>query len=108
MWFEAQQRCDYQTDSLDSEGFIHCSTPEQVVGTANFLFRGQRGLVLLVINSDRVTAPIRYEDAGNGQLFPHVFGSLNLDAVVGVQEFEPSADGSFTTPLVLIPEGDGP
>ena len=108
MWFEAQQQGDYRAASLDREGFIHCSTPEQVVGTANFLFRGQHGLVLLVIDSDRVTAPIKYEDAGNGQLFPHVYGPLNLDAVVGVQEFEPRADGSFKTPPILTTDGDLP
>ncbi len=69
-----------------------------MIGTANLLFRGQRDLVLLVINGDRVTAPIKYEDAGNGQIFPHVYGPINLDAVVGMREFAPDADGTFSPP----------
>lgn len=97
-WDQAQSLGDYRADSLITEGFVHCSTPAQVVGTANLLFRGQVGLVLLVIDGDRLTAPIRYEDAGNGQFFPHVFGPINPDAVVGVREFAPDADGAFGQP----------
>ena len=97
-WDEAQSRGDYRAASLDTEGFIHCSTPEQVVGTANLLFQGQKGLVLLVINSEKVSAPIKYEDAGNDQFFPHVYGPINLDAVVDVREFAPEFDGTFRQP----------
>ena len=63
-WDEAQVRGNYRAESLLSEGFIHCPTPAQVVGTANLLFRRQTGLVMLVIDGDRLTAPIRYDDAG--------------------------------------------
>ena len=62
------------------------------------LFHGRSDLVLLVIDSDRVTAPIRYEDAGSGQRFPHIYGPLGLDAVVAVQDFGPGADGLFERP----------
>jgi uncharacterized protein (DUF952 family) len=86
---------EYRSMSLDSEGFIHCSTPDQVVEVANYLFRGQRGLILLIIDPGRVISPIRYEDAGNGKLYPHIYGPLNSSAVVAVEPFEPSADGTF-------------
>ncbi|MEH2626356.1 uncharacterized protein (DUF952 family) [Bradyrhizobium sp. AZCC 1719] len=92
---------EYRSPSFDSEGFIHCSTPDQVVEVANYLFRGQRGLVLLVIDPDRVISPIRYEDAGNGKLYPHIYGPLNPSAVVAVEPFEPSADGTFELPKRL-------
>jgi uncharacterized protein (DUF952 family) len=65
---------EYPCPSLDSEGFIHCSTPDQVVEVANYLFRGQRGLVLLVIDPETWSPSIRYEDAGNGKLYPHIHG----------------------------------
>ena len=89
---------DYRAESLDTEGFIHCSTPDQVASTANLFFRGQQDLVLLVIDADKVTAPIRFEDAGNGQFFPHAYGPINLDAVVDVREFASEADGTFSSP----------
>ncbi len=97
-WGEAQVQGDYRAESLDTEGFVHCSTPDQVVGTANLLFRGQQDLVLLVIDAGRLTAPIKVENAGNGQFFPHVYGPINLDAVVDVREFAPEADGTFGSP----------
>lgn len=92
---------EFRCPSLDSEGFIHCSTPDQVVGVANYLFRGQCGLVLLVIDPESVVPSIRYEDAGNGKLYPHIYGPLNVNAVVGVEAFKPSADGTFQLPARL-------
>lgn len=85
----------YRCPSLESEGFIHCSTHEQILEVANYLFRGQRDLLLLVIDPQKVLPSIRYEDAGNGKFYPHIYGPLNVNAVVAVQKFEPSTDGSF-------------
>ncbi|MBW4693101.1 MAG: DUF952 domain-containing protein [Lyngbya sp. HA4199-MV5] len=99
-WQNAQQEGIYTADSLETEGFIHCSTPTQVVSTANAFFHGQPGLVLLCVESDRVQSAIRYE-AVNGELFPHIYGSLNLDAVTQAIDFEPNADGTFTLPPAL-------
>lgn len=102
-WQKAQQEGIYAAESLETDGFIHCSTPAQVVGTANAFFGGQSGLVLLCMESDRVQAEIRYE-AADGNLFPHIYGQLNLDAVMQVLDFEPGADGNFALPDSLIVE----
>ncbi len=96
-WQAAQTGDYYHADSLRTEGFIHCSLPSQVVGVANALYRGQRGLVLLVIAAERVEAEVRYEDCyTTGQQFPHIYGPLNLAAVLKVVEFVPQEDGTFT------------
>ena len=92
---EAQARGEYRPASLDTEGFIHCSTAGQVAATANRFYHGRRGLVLLHIDPARVRPPVRLEPA-DGSLFPHIYGPLNLDAVVDVQEFEPGEDGTFS------------
>lgn len=97
-WEQAQRAGVYRADSLETEGFIHASTPEQVLGPANAFYRGQTGLVLLVIDEARVQPPIRYE-AAHGQTFPHLYGPLNLDAVTDVLPFEPQADGTFALPV---------
>jgi uncharacterized protein (DUF952 family) len=95
-WEQARAEGSYRADTLASEGFIHCSTPEQVIPVANHLFRGQPDLVLLVIDRDKVEAPIRDENLEGGTaLFPHIYGPLNLDAVVDVLDFPPRTDGSF-------------
>jgi uncharacterized protein (DUF952 family) len=96
-WSEARRRGEYRADSLDTEGFIHCSTLEQVAKTANRFYAGQTDLVLLVIAAERVLAAIRYE-AADADLFPHVYGPINLDAVLEVQSFSPAADGTFEPP----------
>ena len=100
-WEAARVLGDYRLDTLDSEGFIHCSTPQQVLGPANALYRGQDDLVLLVIDPARLTAELVYEDCYEaGEAFPHIYGPLNLDAVVRVVPFPPLPDGSFVLPVL--------
>ncbi len=92
----------FTADSLSSEGFIHCSTAQQVVHTANRLFRGRADLVLLCIDTTQVRADIRHENlAGGADLFPHIYGPLEIAAVVAVHDFQPRADGSFEAPAAL-------
>lgn len=86
-WERAKQQGKYRGDTLDGEGFIHCSTPEQIDAVAQDLFKGRQGLVLLEIDEQKVQPEIKYEDAGNGTLYPHIYGPLNLDAVVNVKDF---------------------
>ena len=80
--------------SLGEEGFIHCSTRAQVEATANRIFRGSGDLLLLEVDPDRLTAPLKWERATDvGDDFPHVYGPLNVDAVVGTQTLPEGPDG---------------
>jgi uncharacterized protein (DUF952 family) len=98
-WDAARAVGEYTADSLASEGFIHCSTAEQVIATANRIFKGRQDLVLLCVDTDRVKPDIRYENLEGGtNLFPHIYGALAVDAVVAVHRFPPQADGSFRMP----------
>ena len=97
-WQEAEQAGLYRGDTLDTEGFIHCSTSAQVVRVADARFRGRSGLALLSIDSDKVRPEIRYEEGEVGELFPHIYGPLNTDAVSAVLPFEPNSDGYFSLP----------
>jgi uncharacterized protein (DUF952 family) len=102
-WADAQRAGAYTADSLATEGFIHGSTAAQVVWVANNRFRGRRDFVLLHIDSDRLSAPVTYENLEGGtQLFPHIYGPLNLDAVVDVTPFEPDAAGAFDHHRALL------
>ena len=98
-WERAQREGVYRTPTLASEGFIHCSRSDQVIRIANTLFRGQTGLVLLEIDTRRVGAEIRYENCEGGrELFPHIYGALDLGSVVRAVALEPRDDGSFAMP----------
>lgn len=95
-WQAAQTAGSYTAVSLKIEGFIHCSTGDQVADSANKHFTGQYGLVVLVIDAEKVNAPIRFEDVyGSGILFPHIYGELNLDAVLEVLTLERDSEGNF-------------
>ena len=96
--------CDglYSDPSLQTDGFIHCSTIGQVLIPANERFRGRTDLVILVIDADAVDADIVFEDCYEaGTAFPHIYGPLPTVAVIGVVAFPPDADGSFSLPSAL-------
>lgn len=97
-WEQGKLAGVYRGDTLDSEGFIHCSTPQQVIKVANALYRAQKELVLLYIESDKIRAEIRYEGCEGGERYPHIYGPLSIDAVIKVLDFEPCEDGKFELP----------
>jgi uncharacterized protein (DUF952 family) len=103
-WDDAVRRGSYAPASLRAEGFIHCSTRAQVIDTANRFYRGQQDLVVLCIDESRLRAELRYEAPTSprgeaaGELFPHLHGELNVDAVVRVVELPCEADGGFRMP----------
>jgi len=101
-WEAAKADGEYRIESLESEGFIHCSQPEQVVETAARYYRGQTGLVLLLIDPERIKVEYKVEQAKNGQFYPHIYGPLNIDAVIGVKPFPPLPDGSFILPDLTL------
>lgn len=100
-WIKAQTKGIYRATSLDTEGFIHCSTSKQIIKVANTFFVNQKDLVLLYINSDKVNPEIRYETVEGNEQFPHIYGKLNLDAIFKVVNFDSNQDGLFTLPADL-------
>lgn len=104
-WKGAQEDGVYRGDTLDAEGFIHFSTHEQVVWVANGRFEGHTGLLLLEVDTDKLIHELKWEppfEGASGQAaewkFPHLYGTLNLDAVIAAHPFEPQQDGSFKLP----------
>jgi len=97
----------YKPSSLDSDGYIHCSTIGQTVETANQFYANQQDLVILCIDGNMSEAEVKYEapacvgDQRAGSLFPHIYGPLNVSAVVSVVEFAPNADGKFELPAEI-------
>jgi uncharacterized protein (DUF952 family) len=100
-WEVTQASGAYDCESLETEGFIHCSTHSQIIPVAHLFFKGQSNLVLLWIDADRLTAELRYDRIETGESFPHVYGAINRDAIVQVFDFEPDEQGRFTLPSGL-------
>lgn len=107
VWEAAQLSGEFRSPEFDQIGFIHCSTPEQVILVANAFFRGESGRVMLVIDPAKLKSPVRWEPPHSmgrlpgfmhGSVFPHVYGPINVDSVVRVVQLVPSDTGSFRMP----------
>ncbi len=84
-WQQAQLQGWYEAPSLHTEGFIHASTQEQVAGVLQRYYSDEQNLLLLHIDETKLTATLQYELAPSvNEMFPHIYGRLNLDAVADV------------------------
>ena len=100
-WLEARRDGFYRVSTrgrtLAEQGFIHAGRAHQVAQVANAVYSGQTGLVVLVIDEDRVTSRMVDEPPpGSAELFPHIYGPLNVDAVVATRRLGTDSDGRFT------------
>jgi uncharacterized protein (DUF952 family) len=101
-WEKARTAGSYQADTLAQEGFIHCSTCQQVIPVANRFYHGKQSLVLLAIDTEKLDAPLKWENLEGGQEnFPHIYGPVKLSAVVKAVNFEPNPNGYFNLPSDL-------
>jgi uncharacterized protein (DUF952 family) len=86
-WTRAKERGFYECASLSAEGFIHCSEKHQVDGVLQRYFANEKGLVKLVISPGRLTSELRHEwSPVTSEYFPHIYGPINLDAVIQIDE----------------------
>ncbi len=82
-WETAKNQPSYAAESLALEGFIHCSTAVQVAKTANNYFKNQSEMLVLHIKEDNLAdATLKYE-ANSYDAFPHIYGRIVREAVVG-------------------------
>jgi uncharacterized protein (DUF952 family) len=98
-WAAAHQSGQpYRVASLETEGFVHCSTRVQLREVANRLFGSEEALLVLVIDPERLDVELRFEDSyGEGVAYPHLYGPVPLDAVVSTFEYCRADDG-FSEP----------
>jgi uncharacterized protein (DUF952 family) len=98
-WREAERQGVYRGSADDlRDGFIHFSTGAQVPGTLRKHFFGQRGLFLVEVDDEAVGAGLRWERSRNDELFPHLYGELDLGAVISVTNLNMRSDGSHDIP----------
>ncbi|MEM1327922.1 MAG: DUF952 domain-containing protein [Bacteroidota bacterium] len=106
LWEAAKLKNSYTAPSLNIEGFIHCSTAEQITHTANRFYKSREGLILLVIEEDLLESECKWEAASDtsphyNNVFPHIYGPINISAVTQVIDFPVGSDGQFVTPAQL-------
>ena len=96
-WLKAKAQNIYDFCTLKSDGFIHASTSKQYLEVANRIFKNEtEDLVLLAIDENLVQQKIVYENLeGGAEQYPHIYGPLNLDAVIKVYELKKNKRGIF-------------
>ena len=93
-WSGAQSAGEYEAPSLAEEGFIHCSADEaQALRVAERLYPGMTGLQLVDLDTEKLNAEVKREPSRSGEMYPHIYGKINLDAVVRVRSLTLDADG---------------
>ena len=106
-WDEAQTKGEYIAESLATEGFIHCSTLAQVIPVADNFYKDQNDLLLLMIEPTLLSSTLKWEAPSGGtpppgvpegDQFPHIYGPINLDAVVNASDFIRDANGEWIMP----------
>lgn len=107
-WRAAQPDGRYLPAGYRQDGYVHCSDPGQLVGVANARFRGVPGLVLLCIDEGRLAAPLRRERAADApEDFPHVYGPIEVAAVLAVLPFAAGPRGFEPPDLPDLPDRMG-
>ena len=107
-WDAAQTAGTYRAPSLDVDGFIHLSaTPDQVERVANAIYQDVAGVIVLVIDAEKLSAEVKFEPPDlsipaehyEGELFPHLYGALNVDAVSGTTALNKAENGQYNFPI---------
>ncbi len=82
---QASQSGSYRCESIDADGFIHCCKPDQLQGVLERYYSGVKGLLLMHIDSGLLRSELVFENTvGGEELFPHIYGPINMDAVVQI------------------------
>lgn len=98
-WAEAQITGCYYGSSQDKEdGFIHCSSREQVVMSVAKHRAGQDNLVMLVLDPSRLGQRLKWEPSRSGTLYPHIYEGLPLESVVATYPLRLTASGAHSFP----------
>ena len=98
-WRAAERERCFRGAAIDArDGFIHFSAARQVAQTAKKHFFGQHALFLIEVDAEALGDNLRWERSRNDELFPHLYGELDLGAVRRVLKLDARSDGSHDIP----------
>jgi uncharacterized protein (DUF952 family) len=86
VWAEFRDKDFYEVASLATEGFIHCSFAAQIEKVLERYFKDAKKVLILHLETDKLTAKLVVEPSTGGELYPHVYGKINCQAIVKIEE----------------------
>ncbi len=86
VWEKFKDEKFYEAESLQSEGFIHCSFAEQVAPVLERYYTGAEKVLLFKIEPEKLTSKLVNEPSTGGEIYPHIYGKINREAIVEIEE----------------------
>ncbi len=86
VWEKFKDKDLYETGSLEGEGFIHCSFAGQIEAVLQRYYKGAAQVLVLTIESEKLTSKLVNEPSTGGEIYPHIYGQINRDAIVEIEE----------------------
>lgn len=100
-WRDAERQGQFEGSAVDkADGFIHFSTAAQAEETARKHFVGQTDLVLVTVDTEKLTSELKWEESRGGALFPHLYMPLDVGAVDAVQPLPLGEDSTHVFPVL--------
>ena len=85
VWEKFKDKKFYEAESLASEGFIHCSFANQLETVLQRYYKGAEKVLILTIDTEKLTSKLVEESSTNNEIYPHIYGQINLDSVISQQ-----------------------
>ena len=86
VWETFKDKDFYYAASLQTEGFIHCSFAEQIAPVLGRYYQNAEKVLILHLDTDKLTAKLVEEPSTNNEIYPHIYGQINNDAIVKIEE----------------------
>lgn len=86
IWERFKGEAEYEAESLQSEGFIHCSYAHQLEAVLERYYKGIEKVLILTIEPSLLTSELIAEPSTGGEIYPHIYGKINRTAIVAVNE----------------------
>ncbi len=86
VWEKFKEEKFYEADSLASEGFIHCSFADQLEVVFERYYKDAEKVLILTIDTEKLTSKLIEEFSTNNEIYPHIYGGINRNAIVGIEE----------------------
>ncbi len=86
IWEKFKDENEYEAASLQTEGFIHCSFAEQLDAVLNRYYKDAEKVLILEIETDKLTSELVNEPSTNNEIYPHIYGKINVDAIENIEE----------------------
>ena len=86
VWGNFKDKDFYEADSLQTEGFIHCSFAEQLETVLQRYYSDAEKVLILEIETEKLVSKLIEEPSTNNEIYPHIYGKINREAFIGIEE----------------------